>query len=249
MIQSLYTAASGMREQQKNIDTIANNIANINTTGYKRSRANFKDAIYSTMLRPVDGGDDLNLQQGHGVLMGSVTKDLRGSHLIKTENALDFSIVGEGFFAVDNGEQILYTRDGSFKVSVEGDNTYLVTAEGYYVLSSNQERIEVVGNVNDLAVDLDGNIEGQSVKIGVFNFSNASGLYEAGSNKYAVSESSGDAFLVENAQVQQYYLEGSNVDLTDELTAMIRAQRAYQAAARAISTADEMEGVANNIRT
>jgi len=249
MIQSLYTAASGMSAQQKNIDTIANNIANINTTGFKRSRANFQDAVYATLLRPVEGGEGLNLQQGHGVLLSSITRDMSQAQLINTENVLDFAIAGEGFFAVDTGEEILYTRDGSFKVSVENGRNYLVTGEGYYVLDSNQQRIEIEGNIAELAVDAAGFINGGSVKIGVFNFPNAAGLYERGSNKYSVSEASGEAYLMENAEVKQYHLEASNVNLTDELAAMIKAQRMYQAAARAIATADEMEGIANNIRT
>ena len=235
MIQSLYTAASGMSVQQKKIDTIANNIANLNTVGYKQSRVDFKDAIYQTMINPDAASQGNNLQQGHGALISSIKKDFTETGIEETDNALDFSIIGDGFFAVDSENEILYTRDGSFRVSVEGQEKYLVADTGEYVLDNNLNRIVITDNESNLMP-------------GVFDFPNQSGLYATGNNKYRVSESSGGAELIQNPEVKQYYLETSNVDITSQLTQMIRAQRAYQAAAKAISTADEMEGIANNIR-
>lgn len=250
MIQSLYTAASGMTTQQKNIDNISNNISNINTVGYKNARLEFKDAVYETMLSPNEGSQVNNLQQGHGALLSSTNKDFTEGQSQQTDNVLDFSIIGNGFFALDVNGETQYTRNGNFKVSVEDDNNYLVNANGSYVLDNEFNRITLNGNLEDIKLDenLNLNTGDNIVRLGVFEFPNQAGLSSVGNSSYVVSESSGQATFKDDSYVKQYSLEMSNVDLADELAGMIRAQRAYQAAARAISTADEMEGVANNLR-
>lgn len=236
MIQSLHTAASGMRAGQKKIDNIANNIANVNTVGYKQKRVNFTDALYQTMLNPVEEDQDNNLQRGHGVLVSSVVKDFTKGSYISTDRALDFAINGEGFFAVETEEGVRYTRAGNFySQTVNGEN-YLVTANGNFVLDGEYNRI-TVNDEDELSSEL-----------GVFTFINPEGLSEEGNNLYQVTEVSGEAETVDNPKVSQGFLEQSNVDLTEQLTDMMRAQRAYQVASRLVTISDEMEGMANNLR-
>lgn len=237
MIQSLYTAASGMTAHQNNIDVIANNLSNINTTGFKSQTASFKDAIYETMQTPSEESEQNNLQQGHGAILSDVKTDFTQGPFNKTGNEYDFAIAGEGFFAVSTNDGTLFTRDGNFNVDATGNEKYLVTKEGYYVMDSFMNRV----TISDFEEDLPS-------RLGVFNFFNPMGLSIEGKNYYATTEVSGQAINLDQTDIKQFHLETSNVDTADQLTRMIRSQRAYQAAARAISTADEMEGMANNIR-
>ena len=138
-MRSMWTAATGMKAQQLNIDTISNNLANVNTTSYKGQRAEFKDLFYATMKKnniTDEEGRPVNLQVGHGVMPVATKKDFRTGSFLETDNPLDVAIDGTGFFAVElpNGE-VRYTRDGSFKLSIDGDEAMLVTSEGYIVLS------------------------------------------------------------------------------------------------------------------
>lgn len=248
MIQSLYTAGAAMNATQKKIDNIANNLSNLNTTGYKESNVTFKDAMYQTMMNPT-GESSGSLQLGHGVILSGIVKDFSEAASYNTGNNLDFAINGDGFFAVSSGNNISYTRNGNFTISSEETGTYLVNENGEYVLDSNFNKINLSGIEDKLIVDTNGNFATNEgvFQIGIFDFDNAEGLYSSGNNRYAVSEASGNAKLVESPTVKQYCLENSNVDLTDQMTQMITAQRAYQAAAKAISTADEIEGMANKI--
>ena len=235
MIQSLHTAASGMKAGQKKLDNIANNISNVNTTGYKQKRVTFTDALYQTILNPVEEDQDNNLQKGHGVLLSAVVKDFTMGSLESTDRDLDFAINGEGFFAVQTPDGIRYTRAGNcYTQTLDGVN-YLVTANGNFVLDGNLERITVQ----------DGEL---SSELGVFTFVNPEGLSEEGNNLYSTTAVSGDAQFIENAQVSRGFLENSNVDLTEQFTEMIKAQRAYQVSSRLVSISDEMEGIANNLR-
>ena len=255
MIKALNNAASGIVAGQKNVDTIANNIANINTTGYKKSRADFKDAVYSALINPENPQSAVNLQQGSGVLISSISKLFSAGTFIETDNPLDFSLTDDGFFAVENDEgEVLYTRDGSFKISQYEGEQYLVNQQGYYVLDDNMLRITVYGDIDNMKADSEGYItfENESepmFKIGVYDFANKSGLEAVGGNAFSETDASGQAFSVNAPIVKQKSLEGSNVDIADEMTNLIKAQRAYQIAARAISTADEMEALANNLRS
>ncbi len=232
MVQSIHTAASGMKAQQNKIDNIANNIANVNTTAFKQAKVDFTDAIYQTMLSPDEGDRNNNLQRGHGVLISGFTKDYNSGNILETGNQYDFVIDGAGFFTIDSGEKIMYTRDGSFDVNKDN---FLVTKDGYYVLNDKLEKI---------------NTNNQDFKneIGVSDFINPEGLISEGSNLLSASDASGDAFNIDNHDTKQYCLESSNVDLTMQLTDMIKAQRAYQAISRAVTLSDEMEGMANNLK-
>jgi len=253
MIQALHNGASGMMANQKSVDTIANNIANVNTTGFVKSRVEFKDALYNTMIDPSNPESTENLKQGTGVLIGSITKIFSPGAYVETENSLDFAIVNEGFFAALNEDgEISFTRDGSFQVSQENGERFLVTSKGQYILDENMQKIRLEST--DFNVDEIGNIrfgenEEPSCKIAVVGFENKGGLEAVGNNMYEITEASGEVAFIEKPKVRNKMLEGSNVNLTDEISNLIKAQRAYQMASKVISTADDMEALANNLRT
>lgn len=247
MIRSLYSGASGMSAQQKNIDTIANNIANINTAGYKKNRVQFKDSLYSAMANPENANETILV--GSGVLVGKTSKIYTEASYKETENALDLSILGEGFFAVEDENGVIsFTRDGSFSASEFDGELYLVNSDGNFVLDENMDRIVLEGNSSDILIHKNGEIADAGVKIGVVNFPNADGLIAVGGNLYTQSEASGDYFNMEQPEIKQKMLESSNVSVAEEMTELIRAQRAYQIASKAVTTADEMEALANNLR-
>jgi flagellar basal-body rod protein FlgG len=233
VIQALYTAASGMTAQQKSMDVTANNIANINTTGYKSKTAGFKDAIYRTMHTPAEESAENNLQQGHGVLLSDIKTAFTQGPIEETGNPYDFAIFGTGFFAIETNEGIRFTRDGSFH---RGETGFLLTKDGHYVLDSNRNRIFIPDNTNE-----------DYPSPGVFEFTNPQGLSSEGANYYSETEVSGQAALSGNDEVRKGFLEASNIDTAEQLTRIIRSQRAYQVAARAITTADQMEEITNNI--
>jgi flagellar basal-body rod protein FlgG len=250
-MQSFYTAASGLNGQQMRLDTIAANIANSNTPGYKSTRVDFKDALYTTMENPTGANEAVNLEAGTGIVISATTTDFTDGALISTGQPLDFAITGEGFFTVqnENGET-LYTRNGSFGISpIDGEN-YLVTSQGYFVLDSDGNRITIPEGVSDLSVTGAGvmyDAEGEFGRLGLVNFSNPDGLDPVGDTCFRATEASGLAEAGDNIAVMQGSIEGSNVNLASELTLLIRSQRAYSLASRALQTADDMEGLANNM--
>ena len=257
MLQGTYTAALGIGSHQQRIDTIANNLANVSTNGYKAVRTDFKDAIYTTMSRAVQPQDNLNMQKGHGVLVGATTRQFTQGQYQETQSDTDLLIEGDGFFRVQaaTGEQY-YTRTGNFTRSVEGDGVYLVNQDGLYLLGNDGQRIRVG---NSFQVHPDGRIteEGSDVvygQIGLARFANQEGLLSLSNNLYLPTEASGLPTAVplgadtEDTVIHQYAIEGSNVDLGQELSTLVRATRSMQVASRALSTADEMDGTANSIR-
>ncbi len=256
MIQALNTAAVGMKGQQQALDTVANNIANIETTGFKRDRVNFKDALYVAMQDASNADSTANLQKGTGGLAGSVSKVFTISHFDETSAPLDVALATENaFFTVEGvGGEIKYTRDGNFKLSVEDDGVYIVNNSGEYILDNNSNRIALPQNVTESSVRIgtDGSLadadERVFARLGVVSFQNMSGLAKLGSNNYAQTANSGAATPTGDFEVRQGYLESSNVQLGDEITNMIKAQRAYQLSSRVLKLADEMEGMANQLR-
>ncbi|QQY79167.1 flagellar basal-body rod protein FlgG [Keratinibaculum paraultunense] len=263
-MRALWTAATGMRAQQLNIDVIANNLSNVNTTSYKTSRAEFKDLFYTNLKRNniVDEeGRPVNLEVGHGVMPAATKKDFRNGSFIETNGTLDLAIDGEGFFMVQlpNGDT-RFTRDGSFKLSVEGDEGTLVNSEGYIVLSEDGDEITIDSGLMDISVDELGYITavdeyGETVdlgRIGLFKFVNPEGLQSEGLNLYSVTPSSGEEIPIEPDEMQgrivQGYLEASNVQVVDEMVKMITAQRAYEINSKAIQTSDEMLQLINNLK-
>ncbi|WP_353093760.1 flagellar basal-body rod protein FlgG [Tissierella praeacuta] len=263
-MRSLWTAATGMKAQQFNIDTISNNLANVNTTSYKVQRAEFKDLFYANIKRANindDQGRPVNLEVGHGVMPVATKRDFRTSSFMETQGAFDFAINGEGFFAVElPNEDVRYTRDGSFKLSVDGDEATLVTSDGYFVLSEDDDLITIEDGVKDISVDELGYIYGrdeddETVEIGrlkLVNFMNPEGLQSEGQNLYRATGASGEEIPLEaeemNTKVVQGYLEASNVQVVDEMVKMITAQRAYEINSKTISTSDEMLQMANNLK-
>lgn len=269
MMRSLWTAASGMKGQQLNVDTISNNISNVNTTSYKRERAEFKSLLYQTMERASlddsDTGQPVNLQVGLGVKPIATSKMFTTGNLQKTEVNTDLAIEGQGFFMIKTGDdEVSYTRDGSFKISVgEGEN-FLVTSEGYYVLDTNGDPISIPNTVavSNIAIgedgkitykSLDGTIEDLGVNIGLVQFPNPQGLESIGGNLYSTTSASGEAIAegdgeVNRSKLAQGFLEMSNVNIADEMVNLIVAQRAYELNSKAITTSDEMLQQANNLK-
>lgn len=255
MIQSTYTARSGLIAQQQRMDTIANNMANLSTVGYKSVRADFKDALYQTMVRPQQPQDGLNLQKGVGTLLGATTRDFVQGTPQMSGGALDLMLSGDGFFAVQdiNGDT-LYTRDGSFSLSVQGEaSKFLVTGDGRYVLDTNGQPIDLKDTpTSDIAFKEDGTIwrvsTGEQLgELGIYTFMNRKGLEAASNNRFRQTDASGEP-IESTAAVRQGYLESSNVDLAGEMVRMIRAQRAFSLSSRALTTADQMDSEANQIR-
>lgn len=263
MMRALWTASTGMIAQQLYVDTISNNIANVNSIGYKKNRVEFKDLLYETLERGMvkDGqGKPVNLQVGHGVKVSATTKFFTPGSMEITSNSYDLAIDGAGFFKVTgaNGEE-LYTKDGSFKISADGENLKLVTAEGYFVQSSNGD-IDLGSNVKDVIIDESGLItvnrtDGTMEEIGtmaVATFVNPAGLESVGKNFFKTSLNSGEAFDTSEdgsgGDILQGYLETSNVQVVEEMVKLIQAQRAYEINSKSIQTADDMLGMANNLR-
>jgi flagellar basal-body rod protein FlgG len=251
-MQSLYTAASGLTSQQLRLDTIAANISNANTPGFKATRVDFKDALYHTMVdpEPSDAPAD-NLACGSGVLLDATNIDMNQGAIEETGITLDFAIEGDGFFQVqDENGQILYTRSGSFTTTNDGSGNYLVTPEGYYVLDADGNRLKLPESVTNLTVYENGviRVDGQEYgALGVVGFANADGLAPAGGTCYTETVSSGPSLADSGSKIVQGSLERSNVDMSQELTLLIRSQRAYALASRAVTTTDDMMGLANNL--
>lgn len=266
MMRALYTAGSGMIAQQFNVDVISNNLSNVNTTGYKKERAEFKDMLYETIDRAyvLDGkGKPVNLQVGHGTAVFATVKNYSIGNFEKTENPLDFAVDGEGFFTVTGPKgDVVYTRDGSFKISVSDEGKKLTTSDGYPVLDdTGSEIILGVADISRLTVNTDGQLfyvdnTGVTIdlgqRLGLVKFPNRYGLESVGKNFYNRTDASGDP--VPDAEegvkstISQGFLEGSNVQVVEEMVKLIVAQRAYEVNSKAIQSADEMLGQANNLK-
>lgn len=252
MIRSLYTAASGMKAQQLQVDTIANNIANVNTAGFKKSQLSFRSLLYQTYREPGlplanNQNDVTGLQIGSGTEV-SGSRQLMGQGLLEaTGNALDLAIEGPGFFEIQlpSGE-LRYTRNGAFRQDAEGR---LVTAEGYRLndnvaipVDSLGITISPQGEVRSLGAN---NTLAPVGSIRVHTFANPNGLKAMGGNYYAPTAATGEAegrlAASQGAgEIRQSSLERSNVETVDELVALIVAQRNYEVNSRAIRVSDEM---------
>lgn len=257
MLQGTYTAAVGIATHQQRLDVIANNLANASTDGFKSSRVDFQDAIYKEMVRPHGNPQNLNMNKGHGVLVDATTKNFRQGTYQETGVDTNLMIDGEGYFMVETpGGQRYFTRNGNFIRSVEEGGEYLITPDGNYVLDANGARIQLLGS--SLQVLEDGTFwevgaGAPYAQVGLWRFPNQEGLTSVGGNLYGVSASSGAAQQIQpglpgGTSIQQKAVEGSNVDLAEEFSSMIRASRAMQLSSRALTMADEMDGTATQIR-
>ncbi|ADQ05947.1 flagellar basal-body rod protein FlgG [Caldicellulosiruptor hydrothermalis 108] len=266
MMRALYSAALGMKAQQTNVDIISNNLANVNTTAFKKDKAEFKDLLYETLSRAdvvAGDGKPVSLQIGHGVTISAITKSFAEGNLERTENPLDLAIQGEGFFVVSTPNGPRYTRDGSFKVSNVEGQIKLVTSDGYPVLAEGDTEIVLPETaISSITIDetgritykdQDGQIQDSGFKIKIVRFINPQGLLAEGKNLYNVSATSGDPVSEEEMEGQksrilQGFLEMSNVQVVDEMVKLIIAQRAYEINSKAIQTADDMLSMANNLK-
>lgn len=263
MFQPLQTGRLGLTGQQKNIDTIGNNIANINTTGYKKTRLDFQDNLYTRMYNKEDMNTYMNLQRGTGIREHQTARILQQGAMQTSERSLDFALEGTGYFVIENPnpvdedglDEFLFTRNGTFYVSTEEAGNFLVDGSGRYVMDEAGERI-VIPDPDALICDENGLLymSGEAgevipvAQLGLCDFVNPGGLAFFGESTYIQTVNSGELLEGVGAVVHQGFLEVSNVDLAEEMTRMIRAQRAYQIAARCVTTADQMMQVANQIR-
>jgi len=240
MIEAFRSAGLGLAACQERLDVQGQNIANVNTAGYKPQETDFSDTLYSAYALS-NGGE---LAVGTGVKpTGTVSFTEQGAPE-KTGRELDLMIKGDGYFCIQGEDGGLsYTRAGNFSCSADG---WLVSANGNYVLNGNLQRIPVNNDGNESASGA--NAGGLMAEIGVFTFGNASGLVRKGGSLLGVSASSGPAVQASGAEIRQGYLERSAVDLAEEMSRMIRAQRGFQANARMIRSADEIEETVNQLR-
>lgn len=271
MVRSLWTAATGMIAQQTNVDTIANNLANVNTTGYKTEVAEFKSLLYQTLQTRTTSANGENkpigAQVGLGTRNSAITSIFRQGSMYASESTSAFAIDGKGFFAVQGADgDTYYTRNGNFNMSIGVNGIALSTTDGLPVLDSSGRPIVfsetdfVVSKIGITAdgeftyPDEDGNPQGTGIRVGLYQFSNPAGLEKTDSSLYVQSAASGAPLNeatnndLEKSTVMQGYLEGSNVQVADEMVNLIVAQRAYEMNSKAIQASDEMLQQANQLR-
>ena len=261
MIRALYSAASGMRAQEMNIDNIANNLANANTAGYKTRRAQFQDLMYQSVVRPGTAAGQqtiipTGLQLGLGTRPTSNEVVFTQGAFSETDNPLDIVIQGRGFFQIlqPNGE-IAYTRSGQFQLDKNGN---LVTSSGYLL----QPQITIPPGAQQITIAGDGTVSytlarqtaaQQAGQIQLADFQNPGGLNSIGGGLYTYTDSSGDPVLdspggsAGMGSLLQGYVEQSNVSIVDEFVNMIQAQRGYEANSKVVSAADQMYQQVNNL--
>ncbi len=261
MPRSLHTAALGMSAQQTSVDNIANNLANANTTGYKRSRVVFQDLLYQTVQAGGEGESDAgaapaSLQMGHGATAVATVRNFTQGSFTETGNALDLAINGDGFFQVQKPDgSVAYTRDGTFTLSAEGD---LVTQTGLPVepsISVPPDAVEVhVNQEGIVSARLQG--EAEPIELGqieLARFPNAAGLRPNGGNLFEQTETSGEPFIASPGRdgvgtIRQGFLEEGNVDVVQEMASLIQAQRAYEINSKMVTTSEDMMQIANNVK-
>lgn len=270
MMRSLWTAASGMISQQTNVDTISNNLANINTTGYKKENAEFKSLLYQTLQeQSYDNNGDpkpYGVQVGLGVKNSGISSIYTQGTLLETGNDYDLAIDGKGFFAVQTADGgTAYTRNGSFQLANGPEGLTLATKDGDPVLDVNGEPVVIPDTYSssDMVINEVGEVcfpdeTGVSVPIGiqiaVVQFNNPNGLEKMSNSLLKATDASGEARMeqmdagLKKSKIQQGFLEGSNVQAVDEMVNLIVAQRAYEMNSKIITATDEMLQLANNLR-
>jgi len=260
---SLRTAASGMYAQQINIQVISNNIANINTTSFKKNRADFKDLMYqevgttplNSYMPGISENSNNRLQVGNGVQLASTQKIFVQGDMTRTDNQMDVAIYGEGFFQVRKPDgKIGYTRDGALKLSADGT---IVTSGGLVMepgITLNDNYAAVMISRDGFVTARDSN--GNDVELGRFEiakFVNYGGLESLGDNLYGETPASGPPIIGNPGsegygETHQGFLEASNVDIVEEMISMITAQRAYEINSKTVKTVEEMMTLANNLK-
>ncbi len=261
MIRGFYSGASGLISQQQKLNVISNNFANVSTVGFKTQDQQFSTLVY----RNVNGALP-PISTGHGVRPVDVATDFTSGSFARTDLETDFAIVGNAFFAVEDDAtgEIYYTRCGNFQyqVSEEEEGKMLITAEGFYVLDSEGERINVTEREEE-AKD-EGEIFSLKSQLGLYTFANVYGLEHAGDNRFKATEISGEAeaFNAEDLdydpedggpapeipEIIEGFLENSNVDLAQEMVKMIEASKAFSFNSRVVSVTDSMAETMNQLR-
>lgn len=261
MIRSLFIAATGMEAQRLNIDVIANNLANVNTAGYKRSRADFQELIYQDVKTPGTPSAEgalipSGIELGLGVKPVAVQKIFLQGDFVQTGNSLDLVIEGDGFFQITKPDgEVAYTRSGAFKMDNEGR---IVTSDGY----SLEPSITIPANTKSITIGSDGKVtviqagNKSPVEVGqieLARFVNPGGLTALGKSLFAPTASSGEATTGNPSSeglgtLNQGFIEMSNVNIVEEMVNMIVSQRAYEINSKAVQASDEMLQIANNLK-
>jgi flagellar basal-body rod protein FlgG len=265
MIRSLYIAATGMQAQNTNIDVISNNLANVHTTGFKRSRADFQDLMYQQLRAPGMASSNgtstpTGIQVGLGVRPVAVAKLFMQGDFVQTSNDLDATIEGDGLFQVQMPDgSVSYTRAGNFKTDNQGR---IVTVDGYPIAGSPEQIITVPQDTRKVNIAEDGtvsvlqantNIPNKIGQIQTVRFINTAGLDAIGKNLYKQTAASGQPIanvpgINGYGALRQGFIELSNVNVIEEMVNMISSQRAYEFNSKAIQASDEMLQIANNLR-
>lgn len=261
MIKSLNTAATGMLAQQNNMDVIANNIANVNTNGFKRGRAEFEDLVYHNLKDPGEASGlnsvtPTGVQTGLGVKTAAIQKDFTTGGVSVTKNALDLQIEGAGFFQIRTPDgEISYTRDGAFK---KDSNGRIVDRNGNtlvpdLVVPPNARALEITSSGEVYVVTGETSQPQNIGQVEIASFVNPAGLKNVGKNLFLATVASGQPTSVRpgeagTGQLSQGQLETSNVNIVDEMVNMISAQRAYETNSKVIQTSDQMMQTAVNIK-
>lgn len=247
MNSAFYIGKSGLKAYSDSMNVTAHNIANSGTTGYKATNSDFRELVFNQMDQNINKQLDENskIRTGHGVKIQSDSLQFSQGVLTPSDSQLDFAIAsGNSLFAVNRDNSVQYTRNGSFDISVEGNNAYLVTSDGGYVLDRNYNKINIpyVNGKLDTAVI--------KSKLGIFSFDNPYGLFRVDGQSFAPTDVSGTAAVATPSQyeLRQGMLENSNINLAKEMSDVIVTQKAYQFSAKVVQTADEIEDIVNNLR-
>ena len=259
MMRGLWTAATGMSCQQSNMDVIANNLANVNTGGFKKSRINFQDLMYQNMRMAgasTSSGGQLpsGIQIGMGAKVVSVEKLFSQGDFAQTKNQLDMAIQGKGFFKLLNDGREVFSRSGTFKTDKDG---YICDSHGNrlqseFAIPAKTVTITIENGGKLVASGSDGKELG-STQIQLFNFTNPAGLQSIGNSLFVPSDASGDPVqgnpgTDDLGTLLQGFAEMSNVDIVEEMINMIMAQRAYEIGSKVVQTGDDMLQIANNLK-
>jgi flagellar basal-body rod protein FlgG len=258
MLRALYSSSAGMQAQQMNLDVIANNLANVNTTGFKKSKPEFQDLLYQTNRQPgadQGGGNYLpaGVEIGHGSQLVATTRVFTSGELTQTGNEMDVAINGDGFFEVQLADgSRAYTRDGSLKRGPDGrvfTNAGLPLQSGWQPIPTDSH----LGVAPTGEVTLSGPNGDQSFRVQLVRFANPAGLRSVGQNLYTETLASGPPEIGSPGEngfgtLQHRYVELSNVKVVEEMVNMILAQRAYEVNSKAVQAADEMMQMSNNLR-
>jgi flagellar basal body rod protein FlgG len=240
MIRGFWTARSGLLAHQEHMNTIANNMANVNTIGFKPMRTAFTDLLYQNINRAEVENETM---VGHGVKINKNDPMMAQGALEPSDRPLDLALLEDNsFFAVqDAQDNVYYTRAGNFWLSQEDDTFYLVGATGERVLDAEGGQIEI-------EFDEDGDMIWDPSVVGVYNFPNPYGLSLTGGNMFAATEMSGEAAVIEEPKIRQNYIERSGTYIADEMSNVVIAQKAFNFASRMVMVSDEVEQTINSLR-